>query len=228
MDIKMHYIEKGRGKTLILLHGNGENSDYFVNQISFFANDYRVISIDTRGHGKTPRGSRPFTIAQFADDLYDFMNEMNIEKSSILGFSDGGNIAIDFVLKYPQKVESLILNGANLNTAGLKKSVQLPIEIGYKIACLFAGKSQKAFKNKEMLGLMVNDPDIDVNELHKINTPVLVIAGTKDMIKDSHTRLIAANIKNAELSIIKGSHFIANKSSEKFNDVVSSFLKRNI
>lgn len=228
MDIKMHYVEKGTGKTLILLHGNGENCDYFVNQISFFSKDYRVIAIDTRGHGKTPRGSKPFTIAQFADDLYDFMNEMNIEKASILGFSDGGNIAIDFVLKYPEKVDALILNGANLNTEGLKKSVQIPIEIGYKIACIFAGKSQRAFNNKEMLGLMVNDPNIDVKELHKINRPALVIAGTKDMIKDSHTRLIAANIKNAELSIIEGSHFIANKKSEEFNSVVSSFLNRNI
>lgn len=65
-------------------------------------------------------------IRQFAEDLNVFMNEHEIEKAHLLGFSDGGNIALIVALKYPERVDKLILNGANLNTKGVKPSVQIP------------------------------------------------------------------------------------------------------
>ncbi len=224
MDINHYYIEKGTGFPLILLHGNGEDCGYFVHQMEPFAKHFRVIAIDTRGHGQTPRGEASFSIRQFAEDLLDFMNLHQIEKAHILGFSDGGNIAMVFALMHPERVEKLILNGANLNASGVKRKVQIPIEIGYRIAKLFATKSPAARKNAEMLGLMVNDPNVKAEELSCIQNPTLVIAGEKDMIKDSHTRLIAKSIPGAMLSIIPGNHFIANKNPDTFNEVVLRFL----
>ena len=224
MDINHYYIEKGTGFPLILLHGNGEDCGYFVHQMEPFAKHFRVIAIDTRGHGQTPRGEASFSIRQFAEDLLDFMNLHQIEKAHILGFSDGGNIAMVFALMHPERVEKLILNGANLNASGVKRKVQIPIEIGYRIAKIFATKSPAARKNAEMLGLMVNDPNVKAEELSCIQNPTLVIAGEKDMIKDSHTRLIAKSIPRAMLSIIPGNHFIANKNPDTFNEVVLRFL----
>lgn len=115
MGIKQHFIEKGQGESLILLHGNGEYCDYFVGQTEVFAQYFHVYALDSRGHGKTPRGDAPFTIRQFADDLREFMDAHGIEKAHILGFSDGGNIAMVFAMKYPEHVNRLILNGANLD-----------------------------------------------------------------------------------------------------------------
>ncbi len=225
MDISLYYQEKGNKEPFILLHGNGEDGSYFKHQIDYFSDSYRVIVIDTRGHGKSPRGTKPFTIEQFSCDLYDFMKELEISEAVILGFSDGANIAMKFAMKYPDKVKALILNGGNLNPRGVKITTQLPIEIGYKIAKLFASKSHEAKKNAEMLGLMVNDPNIERNELSKIKAPTLVICGTNDMIRESHTREIAENIPNSKLSFIKGNHFIANKRYLSFNKKVESFLK---
>ena len=221
---KPHYIEQGKGFPLILLHGNGEDCSYFLHQMAPFAQHFRVLAIDTRGHGKTPRGERPFTIRQFADDLLAFMDQHAIEKAHILGFSDGGNIAMVFALAHPERVERLILNGANLDASGVKRKIQIPIEIGYRIARLFAGMSPKAKRNAEMLGLMVNDPNVKPEELSRMQCPTLVVAGDKDMIKDQHTRLIATSIPGAALSIISGSHFIANQRPEAFNEVVLRFL----
>lgn len=226
MDIQLHYIEQGQGQPLILLHGNGESCDYFEHQIAYFSNNYRVIALDTRGHGKSPRGEKPFTIAQFAEDLHGFMNEKGIEKAILLGFSDGGNIALSFVLKYPERVEKLIVNGANLFPSGVKPLYQWPIEIGYRIAKSFSKKSEQAKQNAELLGLMVNEPHIDPKELARLTMPVLVIAGTKDMIKESHTRLIYKSLPNAQLNIIEGDHFVANKNAEAFNKVVDAFLRK--
>ena len=225
MDIKHYYIEKGNGEPLILLHGNGENCNYFQGQIDGFSQMYHVYAIDTRGHGKTPRGDKPFTIRQFADDLLGFMDEHQIERAHLLGFSDGGNIAMIFAVKYPDRVNRLILNGANLNPAGVKRSTQIPIEIGYKIAKRFAGKSDSARLNAEMLGLMVNDPNVEPEELAKIKSKTLVIAGTRDMIKEEHTRLIASSIPGSELVFLNGNHFIASKHPEDFNRAVLFFLE---
>ena len=224
MDITHHYIEQGSGEPLILLHGNGEDSSYFEHQVEPFSRYFRVIAIDTRGHGQTPRGEAPFTIRQFAEDLLGFLDAQDLGKANILGFSDGGNIAMVFALMHPERVNKLILNGANLDASGVKRSIQIPIEIGYRIARLFANKSPEARKNAEMLGLMVNDPNVKPDELSRIQAPTLVIAGAKDMIKESHTRLIAAHIPGSELVIVPGNHFIANKAPEAFNRTVLQFL----
>lgn len=226
MDISHYFIEKGQGEPLILLHGNGENCDYFQNQINEFSKRYHVYAIDTRGHGKTPRGEKPFTIRQFAADLLCFMDEHQIGKAHLLGFSDGGNIAMVFALQHPDRVDRLILNGANLNAGGVKRITQIPIEVGYRIAKRFADKKDSAKRNAEMLGLMVNDPNVDPHELAGIKAKTLVIAGTRDMIKTGHTRLIAASIPDAELVFIRGDHFIANKNPGEFNQAVLEFLRR--
>jgi pimeloyl-ACP methyl ester carboxylesterase len=224
MDIKHHYIEQGEGFPLILLHGNGEDVSYFVHQMEPFAKHFRVIAIDTRGHGQTPRGNAPFTIRQFVEDLLGFMDQHRIKKAHILGFSDGGNIAMVFAMTYPERVEKLILNGANLDASGVRRSTQIPIEIGYRIAKLFAWKSPEAKKNAELLGLMVNDPNVKPEELAQIQCPTLVIAGNKDMIKEGHTRLIARSIPGAQMVIIPGDHFVANKNPDAFNEAVFRFL----
>ena len=223
MDISLHYLEKGQGKPLILLHGNGEDGTYFVHQVEEFSRDFTVYAIDTRGHGQSPRGGAPFTISQFADDLLAFMDRQGLPRADILGFSDGGNIALIFALRHPDRVRRLILNGANLDPKGVKPLVQLPIVLGYHFASL--SKSPKAKARAELLGLMVNEPHIDPAELGKLSMPVLVIAGTRDMIRENHTRLIANRIPNARLVLIPGDHFIANKAPAAFDRAVRQFLE---
>lgn len=224
-DISLCYTMQGAGPPLLLLHGNGEDGSYFVNQCDYFARRYTVYAIDTRGHGKTPRGTAPFTIAQFAEDLLDFMDTIDIAQARIIGFSDGGNIALSFALANPERVRRLVLNGANLNPAGVKASVQIPIILGYHLASLFARRSPKAKRNAELLGLMVNHPHIDPAALEDLYVPTLVIVGTKDMIKDEHTVLIANSLPNSRLEVVAGDHFIAAKNPDAFNEIVGKFLE---
>ena len=223
MDIELFYTKTGSGPPLLLLHGNGEDGTYFVHQVEEFSRDFTVYAIDTRGHGPTPRGGAPFTISQFADDLLAFMDRQGLPRADILGFSDGGNIALIFALRHPDRVRRLILNGANLDPKGVKPLVQLPIVLGYHFASL--SKSPKAKARAELLGLMVNEPHIDPAELGKLSMPVLVIAGTRDMIRENHTRLIANRIPNARLVLIPGDHFIANKAPAAFDRAVRQFLE---
>ena len=223
MDISLHYIKKGSGVPLLLLHGNGQDGDYFVHQMDEFARYFTVYAVDTRGHGQSPRGTAPFTIDQFAEDLLCFMDRQGILRGDILGFSDGGNIALTFALRYPHRVSRLILNGANLSPSGVKPSVQLPILLGYQAAR--RGRGEKARRKAELLGLMVREPNIRPEDLGALGMPALVIVGDRDMIRPTHSRLIAGSLPEGRLVVLKGDHFIASRRSAEFNRAVSAFLR---
>lgn len=224
MDIRLNYREQGAGEPLVLLHGNGESLVYFKGQMGPLSARYRVIAADTRGHGGTARGTAPFTLDQFAEDLLDFFNELGIRRAHLLGFSDGANIALLFALRYPDRVDKLILNGANLSPGGVKPSVQIPICTAYALTNVFSPFSQYANAKNELLRLMVREPQIAFSALSSLNMPVLVVAGNRDMIKDSHTRAIARTIPGAKLCILEGDHFVAAKNSAAFNAHVLLFL----
>lgn len=223
-DFLMHYEEKGDGEPLVLLHGNGEDLGYFAGQMEYFRETYRVIALDTRGHGESERGTAPFTLEQFGRDLYDCLRKMETGPVHLLGFSDGGNIVLAFGREHPEMVRSLILNGANLDPWGVKLSVQLPIVAGYGMVSLLAPFLRDCRRKKEILGLMVREPHYEKADLEALTMPVLVIAGDRDMIRESHTRRIAREIKGSRLIILPGSHFLAKENKEAFNRAVEAFL----
>lgn len=225
MDIKLHYQEKGSGYPLILLHGNGEDGSRFRHQIEYFSKEYRVIAIDTRGQGESPRGTAPFTFEQFAQDLLDFMNEHSIFRANILGFSDGGITALLFTLENPERVNKLILNGANLDFEGLIPPIQERIATKTKEAAEKKDESEEAMRRYELLNLMATQPAIDPAKLAKLETPTLVIVGTNDMISADHTELIYKSLPKAELVLIQGDHFVAYDNPVAFNSAVDKFLK---
>lgn len=223
----LYYQECGAGEPLLLLHGNGEDSSYFTHQMAPFAERFHVMALDTRGHGKSPHGEEALTLTACADDLYDFLEEHHLEQVHLLGFSDGANIALLFALQHPDRVKTMVLNGGNLNPAGVKRQIQWPITWGYHMTGWLSKWMPKAAINHEMLGLMVEGPHIDPAVLAHLTMPVLVIAGTNDMILESHTKLIYQSLPNSKLSLLEGDHFIAQKSPELFNRIVLDFWKKH-
>ena len=220
MDIRLCCVEAGEGFPLVLLHGNGEDHTYFKRQMGPFSQHFRVIAVDTRGHGESPRGTAPFTLEQFAEDLKEFLDGRSITRCHLLGFSDGGNIALLFALKYPEYVEKLILNGADLCPSGVKLTTQLPIVLGWGMCRVPALFSRKARANWEMLDLMVTQPHIPTEALARLPMPALVVAGERDMIREGHTRAIA----DSRLAILPGDHFVARRNWQTFNPLVLDFL----
>ena len=212
--------------TLILLHGNGEDHTYFVKQIPAFSPHFRLVLMDTRGQGQSTGGDGELNFSVFAADLLALMDHLQIAKAHLLGFSDGGNLALTFALAHPERVQSLILNGANLEPGGVKLSTQLPIVLGYGCCRLLSPFSRKARQNGAVLGLMVNHPHIPPQALATLTMLALVIVGERDMIRDRHSQLIARSLPNAQfVRIPGGDHFCAAKCPEVFNHAVLSFLQ---
>ncbi len=226
MEIRLNYIERGAGEPLVLLHGNGESYKYFEKQIEYFSASRRVVAVDTRGHGASPRGTAPFTINQFALDLNGFLDGLGLGRIDLLGFSDGGNIALTFALAHPERLRKLVLNGANLDPSGVKRSTQLPIELGYRFARRAARRGGASVRKMELLDLMVSQPHIDPSALRTLEVPTLVLVGTRDLIREEHSKLIAENLPRGEFAAVPGGHFIAAKNPDAFNAVVEEFLER--
>lgn len=224
MDIMPTYTETGAGSPLVLLHGNGEDSTYFFNQMAAFAVGRRVIAVDTRGHGQTPRGDAPFTLSQFADDLRVLLDKLELPRVDLLGYSDGGNIALLFALRYPARVRRLILNGANLTPSGLKCHTRLGISLAYACFTVAAPLFPQARPLGERYALMAVQPYIPSRSLAALPMPVLVIAGTRDLIRERHTRHIAASLPDGRLALVPGGHAVARENPGPFNRAVLEFL----
>ena len=223
----IYYEVYGIGYPLILLHGNGESMRYFHNQIDVLSGKYQLILIDTRAHGHSSFGDLPLSFDLFADDVIAVMDKLKIDTAHFLGFSDGGNAAITFALYYPQRVRTLILNGANLTPEGLNNAVRHQIFREHMLYSSLSLFSIKAKRKKEILSLMIDQPQFPDKEIEKIRIPTLVIVGEHDMIKQAHTDKIVSLIKNAKLEIIPhADHFAAEKFPNEFNTAVMSFLKQ--
>lgn len=210
---------------IMFIHGNREDWHAFDKQIRPFSKLYRIVTIDSRGHGRSSFGMRPLTIELMADDVIAVMDELKIEQANIIGFSDGGNIAIQIALQHPERIKKLVLAGANLYPTGMKMVSQIPIVIAYLLCRITSRLSKRAKKKASLLDLMVHQPNFDSEELKRIQSPTLVLAGEKDVIKEEHTKLIARCIPTSKLQVLEGvNHFIFKEESKKVNFIILSYL----
>lgn len=228
IDTAQIYFEiYGSGpKNLLLLHGNGEGSACFTKQFEAFGSGYTVIAMDSRGQGRSTFGRKKLTVAQIAADAFSLLEALGVKKTSVVGFSDGANVAIAMLLADEKHIiEKAVLAGANLNPKGVKELYQKPIELGFKLLAAKAQHESAARRKLAVMSLMVREPNFKPDELKQISVPVLVMAGSRDMIKPAHTRLIAEAIPNARLEIIRGcDHFVFSKAPEQANAAVLNFL----
>jgi pimeloyl-ACP methyl ester carboxylesterase len=209
----------------VLLHGNGESHEIFSGQIEAFARHFRVIAVDTRGHGNSPRGTGPFTLRRFAEDLRALFDKLGIHKADILGFSDGGNTALLFALGWPERVGKLILVGANFNPFGLKPGSLLEVTLGWLWEAVRSPFSKKARQRREMMALMLFQPRLRRVQLRRILAETLVIAGSRDVISPRHTQRLAQALPRAQIQILEGSHFVLQENPQAFNGAVLAFLR---
>jgi len=229
--IKMYYEIYGQGKPLILIHGNGQSIFSMGHQIQYFSKHYQVIVADSRGHGKTGIGKGKLTYKQMAKDWASLLDQLKIDSTYVLGWSDGGIIGLLLAIHYSPKVKMLAVMGANLrpDTSAVYSWAVNWVKQMDQMTDLMIAKNDTT-KNwkliKQYLGLVGKQPNIPLTDLHKISSPVLVLAGDKDVIREEHTVLIYQNIPKAQLCIFPGeTHMIPVTNPELFNQTVYNFFK---
>ena len=222
---EFHYKEAGEGKVLVLLHGNSSSSSYYEEEIKFFSQYYRVIAMDSRGHGKSGWGKKKLTIETMAGDVRSFLQALQIEKAFLFGFSDGGNIALQYGVLYDDLVEGMVIISANTYPEGLKKKERIILGILHGVAKFAALFSEIGKRFSHRIRLMTEDPKIELQELKKIKVPVLLITGENDVVEIEHIQDIKNHLPKAQLKIIeKAGHNLLKEYPEKLNTIIKDFL----
>ena len=225
----------GSGDVVVLLHGNGEDRHLFDPVIPVLARGRRVVALDTRAHGDSPRGDGPLTIDRCAHDLRAALDALAFEDMAyedaaarqvdLVGFSDGGNIALTFAAAHPERVRSVVVYGANLDPHGLTARTLWTLRaalLGLRLGGLV---SRRLRRRAEVWTLMTTQPRIDPASLATIDCPVLVAAGEDDVVREDHTRLIAASLRHGRVAIVPGAtHFLPGEDPARFSALVEDFL----
>ena len=214
--LDLYYAVRGPegGKSVVLLHGNGGSHRSLLTQAKELAlAGYRVYSPDSRGQGANPP-LQEYHYADMAEDTFEFIRALNLDKPAVYGWSDGGIIALMLEMAHPGCCSLIAISGANLTP-----------DCGEN----FEEFKQWILKDGSPLAMMMlSEPQIEPSQLSAIKCPVLVTAGDKDMISVEHTTLIADSLPCSELEIFKGEdHGSFIKRSPKIGRSLLAFLKKH-
>ena len=212
--VTIHYAVEGEGRPVILVHGNGEDHGLFDVEIGQLTQaGYRVYAPDSRGHGANEPLSE-YHYADMADDMYEFIQALGLEKPALYGHSDGGIIALLLEIRHPGTLGVMAVSGTNLTPEGIIPS------------CLHEFTEWNRQASNPLITLMLTEPHIDPEELKRISIPVLVTAGEHDLILREETDRLADALPHAKLVIVKGAdHGSYIAGSEVMGEMLIDFLK---
>lgn len=236
-DISMYVEQHGIGEPIIFLHGGLGSANSWKDQVAFFSKNYRVITPESRGQGRTTDSAAPLTYHLMAEDIIHLMDKLKIPSAYIVGWSDGGNIGIDMAIHHPHRVKKLVAYGANISPAGLQKhfldylrtvspeKMQRDNESDY--LALSATPEKLPVIAEKIRIMWLNEPKFTASELAKINVPALIMDGVQEeLIRPEHAKEIAAAIPKAKLVMLPNvGHYATFQTPALWNREVATFLQ---
>ena len=235
--IKIWYASFGtkeaRGEPVILLHGGLANANYWGNQVKALQSRYRVIVMDSRGHGRSSRDDKPYGYDLMASDVLALMDFLKIPKAAIVGWSDGAIIGLDIALNHPERLTKLFAFAANSDPSGVSDITSSPVFNA------FIARAEKEYETlsptpteyqsflAQVQKMWETQPNWTADDLARISVPVWIVDADHDeAIKRENIEFMAANVPNAGLLLQpEVSHFSFIQDPEQFTADVVHFLQ---
>lgn len=245
-DLEIYYELHGPdgAEPLVLFNGAfgvvGENSDW-SNQVARFAQEYRVLIFEHRGHGRTKNPAGKFTnYAELADDAVGLMRSLNIPKATLAGFSDGGITLLELARRYPEMIVNMVVVGANYyNDADCLKAMEtlIPenIEQNYPdwaatLEKQHGSQGRGYWKElaRQLREMWLEYPNFSQEDLSRITVPALVMSGQYDHFGSIRQTLdIHRSIKGSEICIVPGAaHPVLSQRPEITGLLILDYLVR--
>ena len=248
--IEVYYEQAGEGRAVLLLHGLGSSTRDWEYQTAVLSREYRVITMDVRGHGRSSRPPGPYSVAQFAQDAVALLRFLNAAPAHIIGLSMGGMIAFQMAVDHPDVVRSLTIinSGPAVILKGMQKTA---LAMRFAIVRLFGMKTMAGMIAKKVLPLpeqtelrktliarmSENDPRAYLDSVRAISgwsvedrigtiaCPALIVASDQDYTSVAWKTAYAAKIPGARVSVVKDSRHVAPVDQpEQVNQMILQFL----
>ena len=231
--IQMYYAVFGAGDPVLLIHGGLGHADIWASQVATLSKTHKVIVADSRGHGRSTRTEQPYGYDLMASDYLALLDYLNIDKTAIVGWSDGGIIGVDIALHHPERLTRLFAQAANVTTDGVDPGVMTN-----KTFAAYIDRSGRDYKKMsktpdqydafvaQISHMWATEPAWTKEQLGKITTPTAIVAGDHDeAIKREHTEYMAAAIPGAKLIILpNASHFAMLQAPDEYSQAALDFI----
>src|SRR5438874_3169158 len=234
--VNTFYELHGEGEPLLLLHGGTGTNEDFVHQIAGFAKRYRVIAPERRAHGRTADIEGPIRYEVMRDDTIAFMEALGLARAAMVGWSDGANIALLVAMARPELVNRIVAVCGNFRSDGLVEGFRS--WISSVTPETFPAKYREAYDRlspdgpehfgvvlEKVHGMWLKEPQVTADDLRRVEAPVLVMAGDRDLIRLAHTVEMFEGLPHAQLAIVPGSsHEVLQEKPELANRMILEFL----
>ena len=232
--IKIWYAVFGSGTPVILLHGGLASANYWGELVPALAPHYRVVVMDSRGHGRSSRDARPYGYDLMASDVLALMDFLKIDKAALVGWSDGAIIGLDMAIHHPERLSRLFAFAANSDPSGVKDVNQSPVFTA------FIARARNEYEKlsptpteydaflAQITKMWETQPNWTADDLTGVKVPTWIVDADHDeAIKRENTLFMADHILNSGLLIEpQVSHFAFLQDPEQFNADVLHFLRR--
>ncbi len=236
--VKTYFEEFGNGKPLVMLHGDGLNTQNFVQQIPPFSREYRMIVPERRGHGRSPDLHDEFTYDLFAKDVIEFIDALGVKNAHLLGNSGGADMALLVAINRPDLVDRLVIvsGESSLRLTSERKAkilsvtpgefasrAKVVVEAHAKVAP--GGRSSFPALYRKLQRLWTTDWEIPSHSLVQIRAPTLVMVADHDFGTVEEAAALSRSIPGAQLCVVPGAdHGMMMNRAGLVNHVILDFL----
>jgi pimeloyl-ACP methyl ester carboxylesterase len=233
---RIWYSTLGSGTPVILLHGGlGHSGNWGYQVPSLIENGFRVVVIDSRGHGRSTRDQRPYSYELMASDVVAVMEALQIENAFLVGWSDGACIGMILGATIPSRVSGVFFFACNMDPTGTKPFETTPI----LNRCVARHRKDYAELSPapdcfddlvtDLALMQRTQPNYSAEDLGKIRVPVTVVQSQHDeFIRRDHAEHLARSIPNARFLVLEeASHFAPLQRPQQFSASILEFLRGN-
>lgn len=233
-DVDLYYAVYGKGPPVVLLHPGLGHGGYWANQIGPISQEFRVVVVDLRGHGRSTASPQALSYNLLADDVFKLIQKLNLTKPAIVGWGDGATVGLELAMRHPGRVGKLVAFGLTYDLSGQQTDVdKTPTFVEYVLQARAdydrLAPPPKDFHAvfRQLEALWSSAPTYAAGDLQQIRTPTYIMAAEHDeWVRLEHMEEAARLIPGAKTVIVaRASHFAPWQAPKKFNDALKLMLR---